>query len=153
MNNTRDHASVKTPLAFANRSGSLRVSRIRVVAASVAAALVVGLLGASFPAHAEGGRQDGVFIMGIDGMDPTILSRLIAEGKMPNFEKLAAEGSYQSLATSNPPQSPVAWSNFVTGMSPGGPALSAETEPDSASNGSRASSLFICSPRAARGGR
>jgi len=120
VNNSRDHASVKTPLAFANRSGSLRVSRIRVVAASVAAALVVGLLGASFPAHAEGGRQDGVFIMGIDGMDPTILSRLIAEGKMPNFEKLAAEGSYQSLATSNPPQSPVAWSNFVTGMNPGG---------------------------------
>jgi predicted AlkP superfamily phosphohydrolase/phosphomutase len=58
--------------------------------------------------------------MGIDGMDPTILGRLIGEGKMPNFEKLAKEGSFQSLATSNPPQSPVAWSNFVTGMNPGG---------------------------------
>jgi predicted AlkP superfamily phosphohydrolase/phosphomutase len=58
--------------------------------------------------------------MGVDGMDPDILSRLIAEGKMPNFAQLAAEGSYQELGTSNPPQSPVAWSNFVTGMDPGG---------------------------------
>ena len=97
-----------------------RASRIQVMAVSMAAALVIGLLGAFSPAGAEGGRKDGVFIMGIDGMDPSILSRLIGEGKMPNFEKLAKEGSYQSLATSNPPQSPVAWSNFVTGMNPGG---------------------------------
>lgn len=71
------------------------------------------------PARAAAAR-DGVFIMGIDGVDPMILSRLIGEGKMPNFEKLAKEGSFQSLGTSNPPQSPVAWSNFVTGMNPGG---------------------------------
>ncbi len=62
----------------------------------------------------------GVFVMGVDGMDPVILERLIEEGKMPNFAKLAAEGSLQSLGTSVPPQSPVAWSNFVTGMNPGG---------------------------------
>jgi predicted AlkP superfamily phosphohydrolase/phosphomutase len=64
--------------------------------------------------------QTGVFIVGIDGMDPAILSRLMAEGKMPNFQQLVRDGSYQNLATSNPPQSPVAWSNFVTGMNPGG---------------------------------
>jgi predicted AlkP superfamily phosphohydrolase/phosphomutase len=41
-------------------------------------------------------------------------------GEMPNFAALRAEGSFQNLGTSDPPQSPVAWSNFVTGMDPGG---------------------------------
>jgi predicted AlkP superfamily phosphohydrolase/phosphomutase len=62
----------------------------------------------------------GVFILGVDGMDPEILDRLMADGRMPSFAALAKEGSYRRLGTSNPPQSPVAWSNFVTGMDPGG---------------------------------
>lgn len=62
----------------------------------------------------------GVFVLGIDGMDPVILSRMISEGRMPNFARLAAEGTSVELGTSNPPQSPVAWSNFVTGQDPGG---------------------------------
>ncbi len=64
--------------------------------------------------------RPGVFVLGVDGMDPTILRRLIAEGQTPNLAKLAADGSFQDLQTSNPPQSPVAWSNFVTGLDPGG---------------------------------
>ncbi len=71
------------------------------------------------PAIAEP-EAPGVFVVGVDGMDPVILERLIDEGKMPNFSGLRAEGSFQSLGTSVPPQSPVAWSNFVTGMNPGG---------------------------------
>jgi predicted AlkP superfamily phosphohydrolase/phosphomutase len=73
-----------------------------------------------------GGRGDvdrtgpGVFVLGIDGVDPEIVDRLMAEGRMPNFARLAKEGSYQRLGTANPPQSPVAWSNFVTGRDPGG---------------------------------
>jgi predicted AlkP superfamily phosphohydrolase/phosphomutase len=39
---------------------------------------------------------------------------------MPEFQRLAREGSFQPLATANPPQSPVAWSTFVTGLDPGG---------------------------------
>ncbi len=62
----------------------------------------------------------GVFVLGIDGVDPVVLQRLMDEGRMPNFARLAREGEFQSLGTSNPPQSPVAWSNFVTGMNPGG---------------------------------
>jgi predicted AlkP superfamily phosphohydrolase/phosphomutase len=62
----------------------------------------------------------GVFVLGVDGMDPVILRRLIDAGRMPNLAKLAANGSFQELGTSNPPQSPVAWSNFVTGEDPGG---------------------------------
>lgn len=99
------------------------ITRAGLGALALAAATLIGLAGHDGPAKAAKqprGGGAGVFIMGIDGMDPTILSRMIAEGKMPNFAKLADEGSYQSLGTSNPPQSPVAWSNFVTGMNPGG---------------------------------
>lgn len=69
----------------------------------------------------RGGRDvPGLFVLGVDGMDPVILERLMAEGKMPSFARLAAAGSLQPLATANPPQSPVAWSTFVTGRNPGG---------------------------------
>jgi len=65
-------------------------------------------------------ERPGLFVLGVDGLDPVILDRLMAEGRMPHFAALAREGSYQRLGTSNPPQSPVAWSNFVTGRDPGG---------------------------------
>lgn len=39
---------------------------------------------------------------------------------MPNFARLAAQGGFRKLATSDPPQSPVAWSNLITGMNSGG---------------------------------
>lgn len=64
--------------------------------------------------------RPGVFVMGIDGLDPVILQRMMGEGAMPNFAALREEGGFQELGTSTPPQSPVAWSNFVTGMNPGG---------------------------------
>lgn len=64
--------------------------------------------------------RPGLFVLGIDGLDPVILERLIAEGQLPHFARLAREGSFQRLGTANPPQSPVAWSNFVTGRDPGG---------------------------------
>jgi predicted AlkP superfamily phosphohydrolase/phosphomutase len=40
-------------------------------------------------------------------------------GDLPNFKKLAEIGSFQSLATTNPAQSPVAWASFATGLNPG----------------------------------
>ncbi len=61
-----------------------------------------------------------VLVIGFDGMDPILLERLIKEGKMPNFERLMKTGGFKPLKTSIPPQSPVAWSNFITGMNPGG---------------------------------
>ncbi len=70
--------------------------------------------------RAEPGGRPGVFIVGVDGMDPEIVERLMDAGALPNLQQLAEAGSFQRLGTSNPPQSPVAWSNFVTGMDPGG---------------------------------
>jgi predicted AlkP superfamily phosphohydrolase/phosphomutase len=56
-------------------------------------------------------------------MDPQLLTRFMQEGKMPNFAKLAQKGSFKRLTSSIPPQSPVAWSNMITGMNAGGHGL------------------------------
>lgn len=61
-----------------------------------------------------------VIILGFDGMDPSLIERWMREGKLPAFQRLAVQGGFHSLGTSIPPQSPVAWSNFITGMNPGG---------------------------------
>lgn len=61
-------------------------------------------------------------VLGIDGLDPEVLRDVIAKypERMANFAKLVHEGGLHELATSTPPQSPVAWSNFTTGFDPGG---------------------------------
>ncbi len=58
-------------------------------------------------------------ILGLDGLEPTLVDRFMAEGKMPNLAKLKEMGSYQRLGTTTPPLSPVAWSSFLTGVNPG----------------------------------
>jgi predicted AlkP superfamily phosphohydrolase/phosphomutase len=61
-----------------------------------------------------------VIILGFDGMDPHLVEVWMRQGFLPAFQKLKAMGSFSPLETGNPPQSPVAWSNFITGMDPGG---------------------------------
>lgn len=65
-------------------------------------------------------RTNKVVVLGMDGLDPNILDKLMAEGKLPNFSKLKDTGSYRRLRTSTPPESAVAWSCFITGCNPGG---------------------------------
>ncbi len=71
-------------------------------------------------AASEAKASPNVVVLGIDGMDPRLLTQFVAKGRMPNFERFMTEGSFSNLRTSIPPQSPVAWSNFITGMDPGG---------------------------------
>jgi predicted AlkP superfamily phosphohydrolase/phosphomutase len=63
-------------------------------------------------------RVRRVVILGLDGLSPKIASELMAEGRLPNFARLAAEGTFKPLATTVPAVSPVAWSSFQTGTSP-----------------------------------
>jgi predicted AlkP superfamily phosphohydrolase/phosphomutase len=60
-----------------------------------------------------------LIILGFDGMDPNLARQWMADGSLPNFSRLAEMGQFKPLATSNPPQSPVAWSDFATGEGPG----------------------------------
>ena len=60
-----------------------------------------------------------VVIVGLDGLEPKLTEQLMAEGRLPNLQKLKTQGGYQRLATTCPPLSPVAWSSFATGSNPG----------------------------------
>jgi len=62
-----------------------------------------------------------VLVIGFDGMDPLLLEEFRSTGAMPHFNKFLADGGHLSkFGTSVPPQSPVAWSNFITGRDSGG---------------------------------
>ncbi|MCS6952973.1 MAG: alkaline phosphatase family protein [Bryobacterales bacterium] len=91
-------------------SGPRRWGALLVAGALVA---VVGCGGR--PSRGAGKR---VIVLGIDGMDPQFLERHWEA--LPNLNRLRRSGSYARLATTIPPQSPVAWSTFMTGMDPGG---------------------------------
>ena len=61
-----------------------------------------------------------VIVLGLDGMEPKIIKALMDSGRAPNFKKLSEMGAFRTLGTTIPALSPVAWSSFITGMSPGG---------------------------------
>lgn len=60
-----------------------------------------------------------VIVIGIDGMDPRLCQSMMQAGQLPYLSKIAAAGGFSSLGTSVPPQSPVAWANFINGAGPG----------------------------------
>jgi len=59
-----------------------------------------------------------IIFLGLDGLDPKLTERWMAEGKLPNLSRLRQEGIYRRLRTTCPPLSPVAWSTFATGVNP-----------------------------------
>jgi predicted AlkP superfamily phosphohydrolase/phosphomutase len=69
------------------------------------------------PRHTKTGRR--VIVLGVDGMDYDLVRDLITRGRMPHFARLAQSGAFAPLRTTVPPQSPVAWSTFMTGLDPG----------------------------------
>lgn len=93
----------------------LRFARYTLLVALAVAVLGYGAVGCKD----SGANGKKVLVLGCDGMDPKLVARLMAAGRMPHFAKLAAQGGFKPLTTSIPPQSPVAWSNFITGAGPG----------------------------------
>jgi predicted AlkP superfamily phosphohydrolase/phosphomutase len=57
-----------------------------------------------------------LIVLGIDGMDPHFVQR--HWDQLPNLRHLRNQGGFSTLATTTPPQSPVAWSTFSTGLDP-----------------------------------
>jgi predicted AlkP superfamily phosphohydrolase/phosphomutase len=90
----------------------------RKASACVLAAFVALLSIECGPSHHRLGRR--VIVLGFDGLDYGLTKDLMAAGRLPAFSKLASAGSFGPLGTTIPPQSPVAWSSFITGLDPGG---------------------------------
>src|SRR5262249_207746 len=61
-----------------------------------------------------------VIVLGLDGLEPSIVESLFEQGALPHFTSLCQQGSYRHLRTTYPAQTPVAWSSFATGTNPGG---------------------------------
>jgi len=95
----------------------------RAAAPTLVALAALAALAAAGCGRASDARTPGhnVLVLGFDGLDYDLTRQLMDEGRMPNFSRLAAAGSgLRKLGTSIPPQSPVAWSNFITGEDSGG---------------------------------
>ena len=95
------------------------VSRRRFLQAAASAALIAGC-GESRRRVKSDASIERMIVLGVDGMDPNLVKQFVAEGRMPNCGRLMQQGSFGPLQTCDPPQSPVAWSNFISGTNPGG---------------------------------
>src|SRR5882672_12107903 len=102
---------------------SLRSSRSVSVASVLLSALTLitgtwcarAASAASDPAPAAGGR---VIVLGFDGADARTVEELMAKGQLPNLKKLAEQGTFAPLGTTNPAESPVAWAALNSGQNP-----------------------------------
>lgn len=59
-------------------------------------------------------------VIGLDGFEPSIVETMLAAGRLPSLARLRLAGGFSRVATTNPAQTPVAWSSFATGVNPGG---------------------------------
>lgn len=58
-------------------------------------------------------------VVGLDGLEPSLVEPMVDAGALPHLAELRRRGGYARLATTHPPQTPVAWSTFATGAGPG----------------------------------
>lgn len=91
------------------------MNRRKFLKTSVALGLGCSLLPAGCWLSNKPESRKKMLVLGIDGMDPHLARRYMQQGLLPNFSKLAQKGSMRSIASSTPPQSPVAWSHFAVG--------------------------------------
>ncbi|OLN27967.1 hypothetical protein DVDV_1827 [Desulfovibrio sp. DV] len=60
-----------------------------------------------------------VVVIGWDGATFDVIKPLLAQGRMPALAALLARGAHGPLRSTVPPVTPVAWTSFATGTSPG----------------------------------
>ncbi|HEV3080124.1 MAG TPA: alkaline phosphatase family protein, partial [Gemmataceae bacterium] len=95
------------------------LKRSAIAAAGAAAAVGAGSFWLGSRSRVSRSLGKKVIVIGIDGMDPRLSETMMKAGQLPNLAKLRATGGFSDLGTSIPPQSPVAWANFINGAGPG----------------------------------
>lgn len=103
-------------LAFLKRTFPFFKKHRKVLIVAIAAGLII--IGITMNKKMPGFNKK-IIIIGFDGLSPQILEPMMAQNQLPNFSKLKENGSYRRLATTNPAQSPVAWTAMATGKNPG----------------------------------
>jgi predicted AlkP superfamily phosphohydrolase/phosphomutase len=90
---------------------------VRACAALIVVLSILALAGCSQGDRSAAGPR--VIVLGLDGMDHGLTTEMLRRGELPNLARLAREGGFAPLETTTPPQSPTAWSSFITGQQPG----------------------------------
>ena len=72
--------------------------------------------GGEVPGTAETLQRTPVVVVGMDGLEWSVLEPLLEEGRLPNFERLIAAGTAGELETFVPTVSPVIWTSIATGV-------------------------------------
>lgn len=87
------------------------------------------------------GRQ--MVLLAVDGLDHAILSRLIAEGRLPHLAELSRASGVVRV-TSTPGAEPAsAWTSLATGTNPGVHGIFDAVAPDRATGAPRAATLVL----------
>src|SRR5579871_4103372 len=92
-------------------------------------------------------RVKRVVILGLDGLDHGLTTKMLAEGQLPNLAALRDRGCFKALGSTLPPISPVAWSSFQTGTNPGKHNIFDFLIPDPRTYQPKLSSVEIRPPR------
>jgi predicted AlkP superfamily phosphohydrolase/phosphomutase len=126
----RNRELERIPAVWRRKIGTivLQYKRPALAAICILAAFATATCHSAKPLSGAHGKR--IVVLGIDGMDPGFLERHWAD--LPNLNRLRQEGEFKRLATTTPPQSPVAWSTFITGMKPTGHGIFdfVERDPD-----------------------
>ncbi|MFT4539694.1 MAG: putative AlkP superfamily phosphohydrolase/phosphomutase [Planctomycetota bacterium] len=82
-----------------------------------AAALVMAVFSLTSPASASN-EEGRVIVLGFDGADARTTQALMDDGQLPNLKRLAADGTFQPLVSTNPAESAAGWAAINTGVNP-----------------------------------
>jgi predicted AlkP superfamily phosphohydrolase/phosphomutase len=80
--------------------------------------VLVGLCLAS-PGRGAEPKPSRVVVLAFDGVDAALVESMISSGRLPNLAALRARGGFSPLTPPVPPQTPVSWTSFSTGLDPG----------------------------------
>ena len=80
--------------------------------------LLAAFLAAACSREPEAKPVARVLVVGVDGLEWSVLRPLIAEGRCPNLRSLMERGSFGRLATMQPTLSPILWTTIATGRTP-----------------------------------
>jgi predicted AlkP superfamily phosphohydrolase/phosphomutase len=85
------------------------------LACAVVVALAVAFV-TLLPAAHGATKANPIILLGVDGMEWSIIDDLSAKGQLPNITKLRAKAASAKLATDYGAASPVVWTTIATGM-------------------------------------
>src|SRR5207245_4994822 len=86
---------------------------------AIGLALLLGIPRILDPGLLMAADVDKVVVLGFDGADAGLVSQYLGEGRLPNLARLRSQGYFAPLRSTNPPQTPVSWASFSTGLNPG----------------------------------